>query len=99
MLPAAVVPHAKDITPLSHDLLFYKENHYGNTAEHASGRGLFRKQQPTGKAASNSAPPLGGYRLASGPTSLRTRGNTVAVDEAIQTRRPFVMPPITTTSE
>ncbi|MDR1469734.1 MAG: hypothetical protein LBT00_10620 [Spirochaetaceae bacterium] len=33
--------------------------------------------------------PLGGNCLASGPTSLRTCGNTVAVGEAIQTRRPF----------
>ncbi|MDR1469286.1 MAG: hypothetical protein LBT00_08325 [Spirochaetaceae bacterium] len=33
---------------------------------------------------------LGGCCLAGGPTSLRTRGNTVAVGEAIQTRRPFL---------
>ncbi|MDR1468996.1 MAG: hypothetical protein LBT00_06855 [Spirochaetaceae bacterium] len=41
--------------------------------------------------ATPSGTPLGECRLDSGTTSLRTRGNTVAVGEAIQTGKAFTL--------
>ncbi|MDR1470400.1 MAG: hypothetical protein LBT00_14045 [Spirochaetaceae bacterium] len=43
------------------------------TRNDGRGRALVRKRLPTGIATPTSTPPLGGYRLTSGPTSLRTR--------------------------